>query len=144
VVTYDTVVSVNNDDLKLKPGMTANIAIVIAQRFAVLKIPNAALRFRPPEAAPKLVPLVPGTPPPGAQPSPAQRVKRAASHTIYVLPQGAKKPEPVQVHLGISDGIYTEVLDGLTDGDVVVDSILSANPAAHPGGQSPPFMRRPF
>jgi HlyD family secretion protein len=139
VVTYDTVISVNNDDQKLKPGMTANIAIVIAQHFNVLKIPNAALRFRPPEAPPKLVPVVPGTPPPGAQPTPAPRARRDSSHTIYVLPAGAAKPVPVQVHLGIGDGIYTEVLDGLKDGDVVVDSILSANPAVAPAG-----MRRPF
>ncbi len=50
VVTYDTVISVNNPDLKLKPGMTANVSIVIARRPNALKIPNAALRFRPPEA----------------------------------------------------------------------------------------------
>ena len=50
VVTYDTVISVSNDDLKLKPGMTANVSIIIAQRESVLTIKNAALRFRPPEA----------------------------------------------------------------------------------------------
>ncbi len=48
VVTYDVVISVANDDLKLKPGMTTNLSIVIAQRENVLKLPNAALRFRPP------------------------------------------------------------------------------------------------
>src|ERR1051325_8992720 len=50
VVTYDTVVEVSNPDLKLKPGMTANVSLKVAQRQAALKIPNAALRFRPPEA----------------------------------------------------------------------------------------------
>ena len=49
VVTYDTVISVSNPDLKLRPGMTANASIVIAQRDGVLKIPNAAFRFRPTE-----------------------------------------------------------------------------------------------
>jgi HlyD family secretion protein len=49
VVTYDTVIEVGNPDLKLKPGMTANVSIVTARRENVLKIPNAALRFRPPE-----------------------------------------------------------------------------------------------
>ena len=49
VVTYDTVIEVNNADLKLRPGMTANASIITAQRSGVLKIPNAALRFRPPE-----------------------------------------------------------------------------------------------
>ena len=145
VVTYDTVVSVNNDDQKLKPGMTANISIVIADKASVLKIPNAALRFRPPEAERKYVPVVPGTPPPTARPSPAH-VKHDAAHTIYVLPAGAAKPTPVQVHLGITDGINTEVLDGLKDGDLVVDSILSANPGEHGGGGQPNPMggRRPF
>ena len=51
VVTYDTVIGVSNPDLKLKPGMTANVSIVIAQRDDVLKIANAALRYRPPDAA---------------------------------------------------------------------------------------------
>ncbi len=51
VVNYVSVVDVNNDDLKLRPGMTANASIVTAQRRGVLKIPNAALRFRPPENA---------------------------------------------------------------------------------------------
>jgi HlyD family secretion protein len=49
VVTYDTVIEVNNPDLKLRPGMTANASIVTAQRSGVLKIPNAAFRFRPAE-----------------------------------------------------------------------------------------------
>jgi HlyD family secretion protein len=143
VVTYDTVVSVNNDDQKLKPGMTANLSIVIAQRSNVLRIPNAALRFRPPEI-PKLVPVIPGTPPPGQQVGPRPRVKRDVTHTIYVLPPGAVKPTAVQVHLGISDGIYTEVVDGLHDRDVVVDSILSNNPLATGQAGGGFGMRRPF
>src|SRR5689334_6396418 len=50
VISYDCVVEVNNSDLKLLPGMTANVSVIIAERDDVLKIPNAALRFRPPEA----------------------------------------------------------------------------------------------
>jgi HlyD family secretion protein len=49
VVTYDTVIEVSNPDLKLRPGMTANASVITAQRSGVLKIPNAALRFRLPE-----------------------------------------------------------------------------------------------
>lgn len=49
VVTYDTVVEVNNEDLKLKPGMTATASVVIARKPDILKVPNSALRFRPPE-----------------------------------------------------------------------------------------------
>ncbi|HEV8376894.1 MAG TPA: efflux RND transporter periplasmic adaptor subunit [Candidatus Polarisedimenticolia bacterium] len=48
VVTYDAVLDVSNPDLKLKPGMTANITFVTAERAGVLRVPNAALRFRPP------------------------------------------------------------------------------------------------
>src|SRR5437867_8320067 len=51
VVTYDTVIGVSNPELKLKPGMTANVSIIIAHREDALKVPNAAFRFRPPEAA---------------------------------------------------------------------------------------------
>ena len=51
VVTYDAVISVTNADYKLKPGMTANVSIIVAQRQDVLKMPNAALRFRPPDNA---------------------------------------------------------------------------------------------
>jgi len=55
VVTYETLINVSNDDLKLKPGMTANVSIIVAQRKQALKVPNAALRVRPPDSlmAPK-------------------------------------------------------------------------------------------
>jgi HlyD family secretion protein len=49
VVTYDVVVKVDNSDLQLKPGMTANVSIIVANKDGVLKIPNAALRFKPSE-----------------------------------------------------------------------------------------------
>src|SRR5256712_8914953 len=52
VVTYDTVIGVSNPDLKLKPGMTANVSIIVAYRDDVLQIKNAALRYRPPDATP--------------------------------------------------------------------------------------------
>jgi HlyD family secretion protein len=51
IVTYTTIVEVDNADLKLRPGMTANASIIIAQRKGTLRIPNAALRFRPPADA---------------------------------------------------------------------------------------------
>src|SRR5882724_2214887 len=52
VVTYDTVIAVNNPDLKLKPGMTANVSVIIAEHDDVLRVPNSALRFHPPESGP--------------------------------------------------------------------------------------------
>src|SRR3974390_1095298 len=50
VISYDCVIGVNNNDQKLLPGMTANVSVIIAQRNDVLKIPNATLRFRPPDS----------------------------------------------------------------------------------------------
>ena len=117
VVTYDTVIGVNNADLKLKPGMTANVSIIVAQRDNVLKIRNAALRFRPPDAT---------TPPPvaerrrpGQRPVGGSRGERR-SRTDGLCPARRRKPKPVQIKIGISDGISTEVIEGLKEGDRVV------------------------
>jgi HlyD family secretion protein len=71
VVTYDVVIQVKNPELKLRPGMTANASILVAQRENALKIPNSALRFRPEFAkkeatAPPKGPVPSPTPPPGA------------------------------------------------------------------------------
>lgn len=136
VVTYDTVIEVNNDELKLKPGMTANVSISIAQRDATLKLPNAALRFRPPE------PAKPGTPnasTPGEKRTrggggPPREKSPPAARTVYALRGGA--PDPVQVKLGISDGIFTEILEGLSENDVVITGMVapaSASPAQPSG-----------
>jgi len=114
VVTYDTVIGVNNADLKLKPGMTANVSIVGAQRDNVLKLSNAALRFRPPDATP---------PPPGSHPVRGKVAEHQPERTVYLL-RGAN-PAPVQIKTGISDGIFTEITEGLKDGDRVVTATLS-------------------
>ena len=132
VVTYDAVISVNNDDKKLKPGMTANLYVVIAQRPDALRLPNAALRFRPPDDLSDPSPAQPPSRPPPKPPG---------TKTIYVLDPGATNPHPVDVKLGISDGIYTEVIDGLHEGDAVVNSIISSGQAGQTGGFG---MRRPF
>ena len=130
VVTYDTVIGANNADQKLKPGMTANVSIVGAQRDNVLKISNAALRFRPPDATPL-------TAAPGRRSKPGEH---ATERTAYVL--RGSRPSPVQIKTGISDGIFTEVLAGLQEGDRVVTAMTgrtastaqqSNNPLA--GGQ---------
>ncbi len=122
VVTYDTVISVNNDDLKLKPGMTANVSIIIAQRENALTIKNAALRFRPPETQGSPAP----SPSPGSSAAPKSRPPRGPRNerTIYVQRRPEADPEPVQIKVGITDGIATEVTEGLNEGDQVV---LSAN-----------------
>jgi HlyD family secretion protein len=143
VVTYDTVVGVNNPDMKLKPGMTANVSIIVAERSNVLKIPNAALRFRPPEAATNSTPRVvaggAGSPP-GGSPGQHPKGEHRLTRTIYVIK--GNKPEPVQVKIGISDGISTEVTDGLTEGDKVITFAIYKQGGASAQSSNPFSMRR--
>ena len=153
VVTYDCVISVTNADYKLKPGMTANpLSIIIAERPDVLKIPNAALRFRPPDNA---VVNQTGT----NSTAPVQAAsggttawqgrrngggrgqgERQAIHTVYLLSGEGRdaKLQAVQIRTGISDGIYTEVLSGLNEGDRVVTGTLIV------GGQNSSATSNPF
>lgn len=122
VVTYDVVITVENADLALKPGMTANVSIVSARREDVLKVPSIALRFRPPgEAAP------PETAPDDAGHDGAR----------LWLARGRTALEPVRIRTGIADEIDVEVaavLDGtLRAGDRVAvgvrrDAADGANP----------------
>ncbi len=143
VVTYDTVIGVNNDDLKLKPGMTANVSIVAAQRDGVLKVSNAALRFKMPEANPAPNQQSAGSrrggrpPGSGGPKSGGPAAGPRDTRTVYVLPKGASEPKPVQIKIGISDGVFSEVVEGLEDGDRVVTASLStakAKPAGNPFG----------
>ena len=120
VVTYNVVVGVDNKDLRLKPGMTANVSIVVAQRDQVLKVPNAALRFMPPKsdlAERRAIdsPAVKG------QGGPA--VRTAGSAAARAIWKQAESGEliSVPVQTGISDGLATEILsDGVTEGDQVI------------------------
>jgi len=144
VVTYDVVISVKNPDLKLKPGMTANLAIVVAHKDSTLKIPNAALRFR---MANQVTPTPPPTPEPliasGGHPSPgnAARPKRR-ERNVFVMPPSGGKPAPVPIKLGINDGISTEVTEGLKENDVVVTGISNPTPASGPAAQNNPFSNQ--
>ncbi len=95
VVTYDVVVSVDNPEQILKPGMTAYVNIVIAQRKNVLLVPNAAFRFKP------------------------QGEKKAGPGTIYLIRNG--KLAAVQISAGITDNKMTEIIEGdVRPGDSVV------------------------
>ncbi len=135
VVTYDTVISVSNADLKLKPGMTANVSFVIAHKDDVLKVANAALRYRPAGA----------TTPPGAAEARSRGERghggergHRTQRTVYAL--RGNKPVPVQIRTGISDGIAIEVVEGLKENDRVVTAQVSAPNAsqqANPFGGAP-------
>ena len=232
VVTYDAVIDVSNPDLKLRPGMTANASIITAERDGVLKIPNAALRFRPPEpstnktaivrllakiglgketkpaatnavqvaksgdtnktevAASTEPPLTGNEPPPelfrrvremrerGEEVPPEIRAKirdlfqsgalqmpggggpgggggfrgggagsrprsnQPLSRTVYVpsaMGRPTATPQAVRAKTGISDGVFTEVTEGLKEGDLIITGIklTPAQSAAAPAGASP-------
>src|SRR3989454_4702126 len=146
VVTYDTVIGVSNPDLKLKPGMTANVSIVVAHKDNVLQIKNAALRYRAAEAASGQMTgpragsneSKPRTPT-GAQRG-AGRERGTSARTVYLLSGG--RPQPVQIKTGISDGIVTEVMEGLKEGDrVITAELASKSPAASPAAN--PFSGGP-
>ncbi len=190
VVNYVSIVEVSNDDLKLRPGMTASASIITAQKKGALRIPNSALRFRPPESsalsgntnnaastgtagkAPSAVASATaadvrssGSQSDFAQLSPEERRKRMESmtpeerermraarrsrsgeasgpgshgmdggnpdapltRTVYLLETNSFNPKgilkPVSIKTGISDNSYTEVLEGLNEGDVLVTGI---------------------
>lgn len=233
VVTYTTVIGVKNDDLKLRPGMTANVSIVTSQRTNVIRIPNAALRVRPPDSAilnsgtnllaaagdlknsTNAAGAAAGgmpTPPWGAGPPPSRedmqkwmqtltpdqrdqmrqtRERMRAQfgdgapgggfrgggpgggglgmlggasgrsqasdvpekRTIYLLiktnaPSGKEIPlaKPVTVTTGATDGAFTEVIEGLKEGDVVITGQNTQTTAASqvPQGTSPFTQRSPF
>jgi HlyD family secretion protein len=237
VVSYDTVIEVNNKDLKLKPGMTATVSLNTGQRTGVLKVPNAALRYRPTEPAtnqtffarlllkiglgpakavsnaPPTVavggsnqisgatasgaaPLTGNEPPEeimrrvremrdrGEEPSPEIRAKLRelfqsgalqrpgggpggpggpgggggggaprprpvgpATRTIYTLalekPSGGGDPvpvaKPIRAKTGLSDGISTEIMDGLKEGDVVIIGVKGPPAPAATAPSASPF-----
>jgi HlyD family secretion protein len=119
VVTYDVVLDVDNPELKLRPGMTANVLILIVQRTQVAAVPNEALRFRP-----------------AAKPGIVNSIKVAAtarpSAAVYVA-QGAV-PTRVPIKVGVTDGNMTEV-DGLEPGrEVIIDVIRDKGTAPSPAG----------
>ena len=150
VVSYVTVISVPNKELKLKPGMTANVTVEIARADDVLRVQNAALRFQPPAAA--IQPQATGGAAAtgnqsGASPASAQRgstpsAAGAAGRTGGVSGQGSRqlgnreRPnserggrvwvltngqlEPIRVRTGISDGTTTAILDGQLDEQTLV------------------------
>ncbi len=113
VVTYDVIISVENPELKLKPGMTANVTIVTARNERALRVPNAALRFRMPG-----VPLDRKTP------------------QLWLL-ETTGRVRAVPITTGITDSLFTElVADEVHEGDSVIVGI--ASPEDNPQEKLPP------
>ncbi len=115
VVTYKTILQVNNDDLVLRPGMTATASIVTAERENALLVPNAALRFTPPtlSGGPQrsfVSRLLPGPPPDMAKKRPAATPVQSGEARVWV--KGEEGPQPLAIKTGVSNGRQTEVLGG--------------------------------
>jgi HlyD family secretion protein len=127
VVTYDVVITVDNSDLKLFPGMTANVMILTAKLDDTLKVPNSVLRFRPSAAVAKKAGL------PAAQ---------ADRQQVYVVTGG--KLESVPVRFGLSDGKYTAVASNqLQPGArVVVRATMSGDGSNSPTTTATPRIPR--
>ncbi len=122
VVTYKTVLEVHNDDLALRPGMTATATIVTARRDNVLLAPNAALRFMPPETA---TPKQDGSFVSRLLPRPPAEPKNRNGSTTYALPQvwildENQQPQAVPVEIGESDGRLTEIIAGNLKPDMAI------------------------
>jgi HlyD family secretion protein len=153
VVSYPVMIEVPNPDERLRPQMTANVTFDVATVKDVLRIPNAALRFRPEsergqaaqggggggferraaqsgQSAPGLAGAarqLPGGRPAGARPQ-----------TVYALTSD-KKPKPVQIRTGITDGRHTQVVDGeLKPGDLVIVGLATSKVEGPP----PPGSRQ--
>jgi len=109
VVTYDVIVGVDNRELKLKPGMTANVSVVTARSDAALRVPNTALRFK-----------MPGVPAERKQPM------------VWVL-DPAGHPRAVAISIGVADAHFTEVTAGeVREGDAVIVGLETVGGEAQP------------
>lgn len=155
VVTYDAVVRIDNKELLLKPGMTANVQFLVSEKEDVLTVPNMALRFRPPEekseaqdllrqeqarAAPRVGQR--RTSRTGGGGGAGDEGRRVRQVKIYVAKDG--KAQPVDVQVGITDGSKTEVIGGtLNDNDPVIIGMSSSASAQAQSGVANPFQPQP-
>lgn len=126
VVTYDVIINVENPQLKMKPGMTANVSIIIETRHDALRVPHAALRFKPVKAK-------------GKSETAADK-KEMKGPKVWILDKD--QPRPVQITLGISDGNYTEITSGkLEAGQKIITDSLNNKKGSSSSQRPPPrFM----
>lgn len=150
VVTYDAVVSVENPDMSLRPGMTADVSFIVARRAGSLLVSNSAFRFKPPAAdgadgsaaATGGQGKKPASSPFGFMGGPPRRDSGAATRTDETelagnmsstqnvwVPGPDGKPSKVSLTTGITDGRVTEVVDGLKEGDLVITGIATGRQA---------------
>jgi HlyD family secretion protein len=150
VVTYDAVIEVANPELKLKPGMTATVTVISDRRDDALRVPNAALRFKPDPPSGAAGGARPGAGAAGGAGAGAgaggmaggQRPQRnrdadanPSAREVWVLAAGGK-PERHPIETGLSDGSWSEVAKGdLKEGDPVITGIVGSAGGAAGGGR---------
>ena len=142
VITYEVVISAHNPDLKLKPGLTANVTIYIAERRNVVNIPVKALRFVPDPPSSK-------APAPEQTPQP-QAPDNDSLKTVWV--QEGQEWKPRQVKVGMDNGVNVEICSGLNEGEVVAvdrksnagmtEAQLSGNQEENPFMPKPPGKKK--
>ena len=128
VVTYEVVISAPNNDLKLKPGLTANVTIFTMEKNNVMSVPSKALRFIPTEAF-----LEKG-----------QTISDCeGEHKLWTLEDNTFKAH--QVEIGTSNGLVTEIISGIPEGtEILTDFKISGGDMPEQGQQGGnPFMPRP-
>jgi HlyD family secretion protein len=139
VVTYVVVVDVDNRELKLKPGMTANVTIETARKDDVLKIPSAALRFKPKSGKEKGKDQKEAKEKPAGTGTPGKMKREGGEQKVFVLTPD-NKPGPVPIKTGISNDGQVELVGGdLKENDEVIVEQIMPNKAKSGGmgGGSP-------
>ncbi len=159
VVTYDVVIEVDNKDLKLKPGMTANVSVMIAHKEGVLRIPNGALRYRPEFAktatndgavkeekrSPKReVSGERGTGGQKRENRQSEQGEERKSARVWIL-SSTGQPVAASIILGITDGTFSEVVSGdLKEGtELIVEEASNNKKAQSTNTGRLPFMPGP-
>ena len=159
VVTYTTIIGVDNPGQRLMPGMTATVSVIVDRRDDVLRVPASALRFRPegfedtagagggggerrrrPSSSPSAG--APSSPEPSGAPGRGERMGGrggARAALVFVLDEKGA-PQPVRVRQGITDGQFVEIRDGVSEGQAVITGTAdpgAVRPAGSRAGASP-------
>ena len=133
VVTYEVVITAHNPDLKLKPGLTANVTIFTLEKENALAIPTKALRFIP--DAEQLSPL-------GISFQADAETTMPGKRQVWI--KSGNELQPRWVTTGAASGDKTEIVEGLSDGEVIaVDMVLQGGKPTAPQGERSPFMPSP-
>jgi len=146
VVTYDAVIDASNPERKLRQGMTAAVKVLTGHKDDVLRVSNAALRWKPESATSPEPPAQQGGPRGDRTMARTERRGNAGGADSPAPGKPARlykvvdsKPAPVDVRIGISDGQRTEVVSGLAENDAVVVGDSSAGAARPQGTRRGPF-----